>query len=86
MVVWITGASSGGSVGEGDGAGASCAGRRFLLVDDVRTTGSTALSCAETLVRAGAARVDLLAVCIAPGLARGRQKSLRGRFRPRREG
>ena len=67
-------------------AGADVRGRRLLLVDDVRTTGSTALSCAETLVRAGAARVDLLAVCIAPGLARGRQKSLRGRFRPRREG
>ena len=44
-------------------------GRRFLLIDDVCTTGSTIASAADALMAAGAARV----VCAA--LAGGRRKS-----------
>jgi ComF family protein len=35
-------------------------GRSVLLIDDVRTTGATAAACADTLKKAGAARVNLL--------------------------
>lgn len=48
------------------------AGRRFLLLDDVVTTGSTIASCADTLMAAGAASV----VCA--GLAGGHKRENMG--------
>ncbi|WP_317931125.1 ComF family protein [Halioxenophilus sp. WMMB6] len=41
-------------------------GLRLLLVDDVVTTGATANSLAQTLLKAGASRVDLLALARTP--------------------
>ncbi len=39
---------------------AAVAGRRLVLVDDVRTSGATVDGCARALLRAGAANVDVL--------------------------
>ncbi len=45
-------------------ARARIAGRNLVLIDDVVTTGSTAGACARVLKRAGAARVDVLALAL----------------------
>ena len=49
-----------GAFGLADHAAAEISGRAILLIDDVRTTGSTLNACAAILNRAGASRVDAL--------------------------
>jgi ComF family protein len=48
---------------------AALRGRNLLLVDDVVTTGATVDACARALKRAGAARVDVLALALVTGEA-----------------
>lgn len=48
-----------------DGAG-RIAGRRVVLIDDVRTTGSTLNACAHILRKAGASRIDVLTFTLVP--------------------
>jgi predicted amidophosphoribosyltransferase len=47
------------------GAGEKIAGRSFLLVDDILTTGATIRACAEVLKRAGADCVVACTVALA---------------------
>ena len=49
-----------GAIAVHGGRGASVADRRFVVVDDVMTTGATVSACAKALLRAGAAAVDVL--------------------------
>jgi predicted amidophosphoribosyltransferase len=53
-------------------------GRRVLIVDDVVTTGGTAVACAEALKQAGAVEVGLLTFC-------GERFDREQRVSPRRE-
>jgi predicted amidophosphoribosyltransferase len=48
------------------------AGRRVLLIDDVLTSGATADACAEALLAAGVASVEVLVAARVAAPGRGR--------------
>ena len=48
------------------GAQMSLEGRHIVLIDDVRTTGSTLNACAHLLRKAGASRIDVLTFTLVP--------------------
>jgi ComF family protein len=53
-----------GAFAVADGRNAAIDGRSILLIDDVITTGATVGACARALKKAGAARVDVLALAM----------------------
>jgi len=53
-----------GAFAVAQGRASAVEGRRIVLVDDVVTTGATAEACAKTLRKAGAVRVDVLALAL----------------------
>lgn len=55
-----------GAIAARPSRGASLRGRRVVLVDDVLTTGATATACAEALLAAGVASVDVLVAARVP--------------------
>jgi len=55
-----------GAIGVSPRGAGRIVGRRVLLVDDVLTSGATAGACAEALLAAGAARVEVLAAARVP--------------------
>ena len=54
---------------------ANVQGMKLLLVDDVRTTGSTARACAKELLEKGALEVSLLTAAVAPAYPSGGKSS-----------
>ena len=63
------------------------AGRRVLLIDDVFTTGSTTGACARTLMRAGAAAVDVLTLArvVRPSVIAGPPAPITGGYASHQE-
>ena len=55
-----------GSIAVRPSRAAQIAGRTVLLVDDVMTSGTTANTCADALLRAGALAVDVLVAARVP--------------------
>jgi ComF family protein len=68
----------GGAFAVRPGRAAALAGRRVLLVDDVMTSGATVTACADVLLEAGAASVDVLVGVRVPD-PRGRGRRRRSR-------